>query len=287
MVRINHDLRCVDGHTVYLPQEVGGDVGAGNLALPNIYTEDSVQQYPIGTRLEMGERTFRYYKAGAAITYLKSGIASYNCRTASAQDSYDTSQAAGVGTVASPLKINGTTAGTPALNHYAGHYIVIFVATALGVVTMKVLSSSASAADPINAVQTVELVLDQPTPMAIAANTDCDLFPSRYADCRSCFQGQDGQLNADWNPIVGVPMAIMTSGKWGWCQTWGPCFVVCTSTELGDASFDRQAVFSQDGSIEPSNEAWHTDDKASQIAGYTLATVDGAGSEWIMLMLDR
>ena len=80
MTKKNTDLRSVDGQTVFLPQEIGGDVGAGNIKLPNIYTEDSVQLYPIGTKLEMGERTFRYYKAGAAITYLNSGIVSTDCR---------------------------------------------------------------------------------------------------------------------------------------------------------------------------------------------------------------
>ncbi len=284
MGKINSDLRSVDGQTIFLPQEVGGDTGAGNLALPNIYEEDSVQKYPIGTRLEMGERVFRYYKAGAAITYLLAGICSYDCRTGNTVDSYDTSQAAGVGTVANPLKIDGTSDGVPAINAYAGHYVVIYVSSTLGVRQMKVLSSSAAeSASPY----TVELVLDQPTPMAIAANTGCDLFPSRYADCRSAFQGQDGELSANWNPVVGIPMAIMTSGRWGWCQTWGSCFVVNTSTQLGDASYDRTAIFNSDGSVAPSNEGWHTADTANQMAGYTLATADGSGSEWIMLMLDR
>ncbi len=284
MGKKNTDLRNVDGQTIFLPQEVGGDVGAGNLALPNIYTEDSVQQYPLGTRFEMGERVFRYFEAGAAITKLNVGMCSYLCRTASSVASYDTSQAAGVGTAASPYKIDGTSDGVPAKDAYAGHYIIPWVTSTLGNVTMKVLSSSkAVSASPY----TVELVLDQPTPMAIAANTGNDLFPSRYADCRSAFQGQDGELSANWNPVVGIPMAIMTSGRWGWCQTWGPCFLVCTATELGDASYDRTAIFNSDGSIAPCNEAWHTADTANQIAGYTLATADGAGSEWIMLQLDR
>lgn len=284
MTKKNTDLRNVDGQTVSLPQEVGGDVGAGNIALPNIYAEDSVQKYPLGTRFDMGERVFRYYKAGAAITKLNVGICSYVCRTASSQDSYDTSQPAGVGTAANPFKIDGTSDGVPAKDAYAGHYIIPWVTASLGNVTMKILNSSkAEATSPY----TVELILDQPTPMVIAGDTDCDLFPSRYADCRSAFQGQDGELSANWNPVVGIPMAIMTSGNWGWCQTWGPCFVVNTSTELGDASYDRTAVFSSDGSVRPSNEAWHTADQANQIAGFTLATNDGAGSEWIMLQLDR
>jgi hypothetical protein len=52
---------------------------------------------------------------------------------------------------------------------------------------------------------------------------------------------------------------------------------------MGDLTADRTAVFASDGSIKPFDEKT----VAEQIAGYTLATVDGAGSEWIMLMLDR
>lgn len=280
MTKKNTDLRSVDGHTVYLPQEIGGDVGAGNIALPNIYVEDSVQKYPIGTRLEMGERTFRYYKAGAAITYLNSAIISTDCRKGNTVNSYDTSQAAGVGTAANPLKVDGSSAGDPALNYYAGHSAVIYVATALGIRQMQVLSSSASALD--DGTQTVELVLDQATPMAIAANTGIDFFPSKFADCNSCFQGQDDARNGLFYAFVGIPMAIMTDGYWGWCQTAGPVFVVNTATQMGDLTADRTAIFSSDGSIKPIDEA----SVSEQIAGFTLADTDGSGSEWIQLQLE-
>lgn len=279
-MKVNSDLRSVDGHTIYLPQEIGGNVGAGNLALPNIYEEDSVQKYPIGTKLEMGERTFRYYKAGAAITYLNSGIVSTDCRTGNTVNSYDTSQAAGVGTVANPLKVDGSSDGDPALNYYAGHWVVIYVAIALGIRQMKVMSSSASALD--DGTQTVELVLDQPTVTAIAANTGMDFFPSRFADCVSCFQGQDEAKNGLFFAFVGIPMAIMTSGRWGWCQTAGPVFVVNTATQMGDLTADRTAVFNSDGSIAPIDES----SVSEQIAGFTLADTDGSGSEWIQLQLE-
>lgn len=279
-MKANTDLRSVDGQTIHLPQEKGGNVGAGNIALPNIYTEDSVQQYPIGTRFEMGERTFRYYKAGVAINYLLSGIASYDCRLGDTVNSYGTSQPAGVGTVANPLKVDGTSL---ALNHYAGHIAVIYVATTLGNVQMQVISSSASADDPLNAVETTELVLDQPTPMAIAADTGIDFFPSRFADCRTCKQSESGALNATYFPIVGIPMAIMTSGRWGWCLTKGPCFVVVGGTSPpGDGVADRDVIFLSDGSLQIHDEGGNSE----QRAGYTLADTDGSGSEWIMLQCE-
>lgn len=284
---INHDLRCVDGKTIYLPPGTDGATGTGrgNLALPTVYSADTVQQYPIGTRYEFGERTYRYYKAGAAITILRRAIVSQTCRTASAQDTYDSAQVAGAGESAdNPFKINGSSSGDPALNAYAGHSIFIQDSTN-GFITMFVKSSTASAYDDVNTtVYTVELVLDQGIPHTIAANLDCDLFPSRFADCRSTLSSTpDGQ----WHPFVGVPAAILANGNWGWMQTRGPCFITCYSEELGDVAFERTAVFHQDGTIWPCDHAWGTATTTSrQMAGYTLATVNGAGSEWIMLLLE-
>jgi len=286
VTKVNHDLRSNNGCTIYLPGEIGGDVGAENLKIPNIYEEDSAQEYPIGTRLVMGERVFHYFKAGTAMTNTNLGVVSYDCRTGDTVDSYDTAQAAGVGTVANPFKIDGTGANDPVKNAYAGHIIQIYTAisAALGRRQMKVISSSASAYDSIlTTIYTVELVLDQPTPIAIAGNTDCDLFPSKYADVRSCFASDSGYLPGNMYPFVGVPMSTMTSGQWGWVQTWGPCFITHTvPDQVGDTSYWRAVVFNSDGSL----EAMHQGAVSKQPAGHTLATGDGSGGEYTQLMLD-
>lgn len=279
----NTDLRSVDGQTVHLPQEIGGNVGAGNIALPNIYTEDSVQQYPIGTRLVVGERTLHYFKAGMAIPLTLLGVLTNLIQTATAQDSYDTAQAAGVGTAANPFKVNGTGAGAPVKDAYANHLLAIMVSTDIGIPLMRVISNTAGETD---SPYTVELVLDQPTPVAVAADTDCEFYASRYADVRVASSGDPGNLDGALYPFVGRNMRPMTSGFFGWLQTWGPCMIVNTNTAVGDTEFGRAVVFSTDGSIEPCHEAWHSDVKSSQIAGYSLAC-NGAGSAWIQLTLDR
>lgn len=274
--KINHDLRSFDGATIYHGQEVDGATGPGNLKIPNIFEEDDAAKYPIGTRLVLGDRVFHYSYFPEAITYTAAGVISYTGRLAQ-PPSYDVSQPAG--TV--ELKVNGSVAGTPAANLYAGGYAKI--GSAVNSPTMKIIKSTASALDPDTEVQTVILTLEQGVPYEVGVDTQVDIFPCRYADVREAWLSVN---SAESKPFVGVPPRLFTALHYGWIQTWGPCFLVCTNTELGDVAFDRVAVFSADGSIEPCVEAWHDGQIASQIAGYTLA-IGGAGSEWIVLQLDR
>jgi len=72
---INHDVRVVDGSTIYMPAWFQGESGWGNLKKPNIYTADAVQQYPCGTRFVEGDRWFRYARyLGSPATYTTTAI---------------------------------------------------------------------------------------------------------------------------------------------------------------------------------------------------------------------
>jgi len=51
-----------NGATIVMPPWFQGAKGWGNLALPDVYVADAVQQYPEGTKYEEGDRKFRYIK---------------------------------------------------------------------------------------------------------------------------------------------------------------------------------------------------------------------------------
>lgn len=252
-----------------LPSEP--EEGQNNIKIPNVFAQSSVKQYPFGARLQIDDRVFKYALAGGDLVTLR-GMSSYACRTRNSVDTYDTAVAAG----STELKVDGVSAGVPAKDAYAGGYVLILTTAALGRVTMRIHGNSVADTTPSPYYTT--LYLEQALPHEVAANTDVDIFPSRYADVRN--------LNPLWNPVVGVVLDYITSGYYCWVQTWGPAFITCTGTEMGDASGDRTAVFSgSDGTIAPADETWNNA-TSPQFAGYTLATVDGAGSEWIMLMCD-
>ncbi len=81
MSKINHDIRSNQGRTIYMPEYYSGEVGWGNLFIPNIYAADgdAISQYPRGTKLVMGSREFLYgnYK-GQLAPYTATSITATN-----------------------------------------------------------------------------------------------------------------------------------------------------------------------------------------------------------------
>lgn len=279
MVKVNHDLRSYDGGTIYHGQEIDGAVGPGNLKIPNVFAEDESALYPIATRLVLGNRTFHYCHFTTAITKTNAGKQSHAGRPATYGQpaSYDASQP--VGTV--EYKVNGVGSNDPVANYYAGAYIIPWVGGDLGEPTMRILKSTASAYDSVYTTQyTVVLTLEQPTPVVIAANTANDIFLSKYSDVREAWGGGSRKL-----PFVGVPLRIFTDERYGWIQTWGPCFIVHNIGEtIGNNDDWRTVVFMADGSLRALHEM-STTNLSNQVAGHTL-DIEGSNSEWTQLMID-
>lgn len=277
MTKITHPLMNANGQYVEAIPEKGSESGVGNLVIPNIFEQHLIQQYPIGTRYHDGQCTYHYYKAGGAITVALTGITGTKAMLNSAGYVYGT-HLAGV----TKVKIDGTSAGVPAKDFYAGGQIVFFAANAVGRSQMRIVSSEAAeSASPY----AVELTLEQPTYQDLANDVACEVIPNRYSECKSSFQGQSGDGTSGTCVTLGIPCRNMTSGYYGWVQTWGPCFVGRTSTEPGNG-LQRMVCFSADGSIQPVSERWGaTTPSSAQMAGYSLAMND-TGTGWIYLMID-
>jgi hypothetical protein len=273
--KVNYSLRNYNGQIIWLPPDPAD--GLNNIALPTIFEQDSTQKYPLGTRYSDGECAYHYYYAGGAITVALTGITSTKGMLNSGLYVYG-AHAAGVRKV----KIDGTSAGSPVADYYAGGRVVFFAANSVGRSQMRIVSSLAAEATTPYA---VELTLEQPTYQALADNVTGEIMPNRYANCVSSFQGQSGDGTSGTCPTLGIPCRNMTSGYYGWVQTWGPCFVGRTSTEPG-SNLQRMTCFSTDGSIQPVSERWGaTTPLSAQMAGYSLSVVD-TGTGWIYLMID-
>ena len=276
--KINHDIRSNNGQTIYLPPEMAGASGQGNLALPNVFSESVSAGYPIGTRFVNGDRTYHYYYAGGTISYTLAAISNRGAFLKSWANSYDSSQPAGT----NPYKMDGTSAGVPAANALAGGYLLVYVATAIGRFNMRVVSNTAAAtASPY----TTELTLEQATPVVVAANTGSEVYANPYANLQSSW---GDSLAGDYCYFAGLPAINMTSTYWGWVLTWGPCFIVATSTATGGATYARTLIFNADGSVAPASERWGAATSlAAQFAGVALnLTTSGSGDQWMRLMLD-
>lgn len=276
MSETKQSLIAQDGQYIQLPPWAGGQVGLGNAAFPGLFDESATQIYPVGTRFVDGQCTYHYYYAASAITVALTGITSTKAMLNSGLYVYG-AHTAGV----TKVKIDGTSAGVPAENFYAGGQVVFFAANAIGRSQMRIKSSLAADATSPYA---VELTLEQPTYQALADDVTGEIMPNRYVSCESSFQGQSGDGTSGTCATLGIPCRNMTAARWGWVQTWGPCFVGRTSTEPGDNQ--RQVCFSTDGSIQPVSERWGAATSLSmQMAGYSLS-IKATGTGWIYLMID-
>jgi len=201
------------------------ETGESNLGFA---TDDSTQRYTVGTRaMSWDGSVLRYAKWGSANTSYQNGIWSNTTSAGVGFESVNGASAVGDRTV------NVADASTT-LNQYAGGYLILFHATGDGSV-YTVIGNTVSAGG------IVILSLDRPLAAAVTTSDNLELYESPFADIRS---GNSGNTKAFW----GIPMALMTSGNYGWIKTWGAIFIAPQSTVGGQGL--AAGYFRHDGSID-------------------------------------
>lgn len=268
---INHDVRVVDGKTIYMPPWVENQSGWGTLALPDISRADTVQKYPIGTKYVDGQDVYRYCAFKATVTV---GLGAKNGNRQAV--AYATVAAATVAYATSlVVDVAGTDGngsdGAFAVNELAGGSIIIFDATGPSYVrTVKSNTVTTGAGE-----MTVEVTV--PIPVALIADTDhVEIMANIYSYVNTTNE----------KPVVGVPVLPYTTGQYGWVQTRGISWVA-PQAEVGVGSNNLLCVFRHDGSID---ELDYSDAYNSQgvIAGYVVNrnNNDAQTAPFIMLQLD-
>jgi len=266
---LNHEVRCVDGKIMYLPPWVANQLGIENIGLPNIYEADAAQKYPIGTKLVVGDRSYRYAYAGGTLNPdLGAHCALEQCVA------YTTIAEAAVAEATSIVLDVAVTDGPAgngviAVNYLAGGYIVIFDASGKAF-TRMIRSNTAVATGEMT------VVLDVGIPVALIANTDhCECMASPYANIQA--------LTSTTTSVMGIPTVVATVGQWFWLQTWGPVWIAPQgSVSVGNNN--RQVVFRHDGSVDDhdysdANVVW------GQHAGFVITNAAGGGQGAAFIML--
>lgn len=230
MLGINHDLRRVNGQTIYMPPWAEGEEGWGNLELPDVYAEDAVQKYPIGTKFVEGDRSFRY---SYAATGLYCGMGAHDGGIVKLFTlALAGGQAAGVEFITIP-----DTDLTHTANYWAGGFIAV---EGWGPWIRNIISSTASDGS------TVDVYLDKVTPAALTTNK-VQVVRNPYA---AVTRGMTlGAGTAKIMSIVCFPLLVVTSGRHFWGQTWGPCAGVPVAF-FGDLEFEKSVIlFDTDGAV--------------------------------------
>lgn len=265
-----------DGASLWLPRRV--IEGLVNYSIPDVYTQDSTQKYPLGSKLEFADgRVFRYGKFGATNTsgpiarMLANGnLVGGSAATNGYEGSLDATSDYAVGSTT--LIMNDTT--DRVLNWYedgmlavypSGHYCEYRIA----------------GNDVASSVDDVTIYLDDPNGLKTALvvnSTGITAYPSIFSNMVLPNVAGSG---ADYVSAVGLCLAsVNTSGYFGWVQRRGRAIVTPTAY-FGDSANERMAQMHSDGCIAlKAADATHT-------VGYlTQMTVSGYGDLEVWLQLE-
>ena len=234
---------CVDG---IITTKFGGENA-------HIYNADTTQLYPLGTRLQVDDRVFRYACAGTNGVNAGWG-AFYKVALAV------TYEAAGAASVAGDTTM--TITETLALNQLAGGYVVMGHDSAATTQNRRIISNTAG--------DSCTITLDGP--IHVAGTHYVEIIPSLYGDLQT--------VSTEFDGCAGVPAITTTNNKYFWVQTWGPCWIVPGGTGTpGSTAMERAVYFVGDGSINGAvgliSEA--TEAHYRQYAGFIIQT-DTSGS---------
>lgn len=258
-----------------------GSLRAGSLrSEAAIHLATSHQYYPVGTKLDLHGRTFRYGRTAEAITithrgspnlayvpwhtnqlYATKGI---SVNAAKAGDKQLTSTFDDYGTDTTPYNMQYK-------NYFQNGLAVIFQDTNViwcvriaGNEIETVNADSAANGDMI-------IYLAEPLPADLTSTSvQVDLYPSPYMN-----QGAGSSVGT-YGRVTGIPMCTFTSGYWGWFQTKGPCWVTPT-TGITTANV-HQVVFHTDGTVKVNSG------DGLQLAGYMIYRGDGSADDSVIML---
>ena len=187
-------------------------------AIPDPFSESATRLFPLGSKLEYGDRKFRYAQIGNAVS--SAGLTLENI-AATAHHRNLVVAAASAGAKSITVTLGGTEAE---VDYYNEGYIHINDAAGKGQL-LKIKDHPQA-----DASTTLVLTLYDPLKTAITTSSKADLIASNYKSINTA-------SNTPVGVIVGVSTIAMTANYYGWIQTSGPCSVLTSGTVvLGHAA---------------------------------------------------
>lgn len=226
----------------------------------SVYEQSVTQNFPIGTRLQLHDRTFYYAKAGGTTAVaMKAG------HNNTAESAYNT---AAVEHTAGTKFIEILDTNSRAAHYFQNGYVWIMGATIFQLLKIKdnALGDGTSV--------TIELYDPLPTTVPASTFTCCHRNP--YADIVF--------TNSEFMAMVGVPLIPVTTGYYFWIQTWGPCFGTAQSALPGALAADREVYYGTDGALMAGQDV-DALNIMRQRAGFILSNTTGGGDQFYMLQI--
>ena len=270
---VNHKVINKNGWSLWLPGKV--IKGLANFDEPDIYTQSSVQLYPLGAKLEFADgRVFRYGKFGAtstsvplARTVINANLVPGSAATNGYEGTLDalSNYAAGSTT----LIMNDTTDRVE--NWYEDGMLAVYPSGHY--VEYRIVGNEVA-----TTVDDVTIYLEQGLKTAlVVASSAITAYPSIFSNLK-----QGAAADPGFESCMGVCLCSgFTSTYFGWIQRKGRCIVTPTAY-FGDTDSERMAqMHSSDGtSALKAADATHT------IGYLTVRTVSAYGDLEIWLQLE-
>ena len=250
-----------DGKSIILPTWVGGQEGYGLASIPDVYVKDSYQVYPAGTVFLDGDRVFHYgYVDTEDASATKANIGLF-CSVVSSESvtMYAAVYAVGVTEVVI-LDASAT------VNQYAGGF---FMPRTNPYSCFRILSNTVS--DGTN----VTLTLERGTLSATTSSQGSNKVIGNKWSKMGCSWAA-GRDDVSW---LGITLVDVTTSRWQWVQSYGPCAVVPYNEEIGASAGARQAVFHIDGTARSYVANY-------QLMGFGIPHSGTTSTWWIQLQVD-
>jgi hypothetical protein len=206
---------------------------------PDVYHVDQTQKWPLGTRYQKGERSFRYTKLGALVGGWSSyfgaqglGLISKNTIT----DVTIVTATDGANTV--------TGAATATANQFAGGYLSLY-GTGTDEAERGYMITANTATTASNVVFTIDGTLDG----TYDASDKCAVLLPTYAECIPSGKTGGRGSSVSFEAFVGILIAsedkdgtAAAAGDFTWLQTWGP-YPTWASVSYGGATAQERNVY--------------------------------------------
>jgi hypothetical protein len=248
----------VAGHELSAPPLING-------AWQSIYEQSLTQNFPIGTRLQVHDRTFYYCKAASVGTAVAMKAGHADCVEVDVNTFAEVYPAG-----ATEIRVEDT--ATRAANYWQNGYVWVMNLVSGVYQHLKIKSSE----EAIAADDHVHLTLYDPLPFAIPASTFVALHQNPFSNVSFA--------TSDYMAMVCVPLIPVTASYYFWGQTWGPCFGTAQSAIPGAASADREVYFGTDGALMAGVDV-DALTVMRQRAGFILSNTTSGGDQFYMLQI--
>lgn len=232
----------------------------------SIYAQSTPQIYPIGMRIALDDRVFRYCKAKTALRPLMDGMCGHLVSVRGNTDAVI--YAAGTYEITIPMNSHSVDyVAEQTVNYWAGGWIWIipdpWSPQTTGVGQFYRIKSSAVAVGGF-----VTVTLEEPLIETVTASREVNVWPNIYSKIYGVPWPFDGKARTS---LVCLPLIPVTLGNHFWGQTWGPMMAQCGFTP-GRAEHDREVYWKADhyGFVPGTEVDFTTPNAIPQRVGFVL-----------------